>query len=133
MSEALNATLLTSLGSEVHEKSLAAVRESLDQATFTQAWEQGRAMSFDQLIEFVLHPSGSPAAARAEKERWGGLTAREREAALLIAGGKSNSEIARAMTVSMKTVESYVTRILRKLGFDSRVQIATWVIEKDLV
>jgi len=27
-------------------------------------------------------------------------------------------------------VETYVTRILNKLGFDSRVQIATWVIEK---
>jgi DNA-binding NarL/FixJ family response regulator len=67
-----------------------------------------------------------------EKEKFGGLTEREREAAILIAHGKSNREIADAMTVGVKTVETYVTRILNKLGFDSRVQIATWAIEKGL-
>ena len=34
------------------------------------------------------------------------------------------------MTVGVKTIETYVTRILDKLGFDVRVQIATWTIEK---
>jgi DNA-binding NarL/FixJ family response regulator len=37
------------------------------------------------------------------------------------------------MTVGAKTVETYVTRILNKLGFDSRVRIATWAVEKGLV
>ena len=68
--------------------------------------------------------------ARGEKEKLGGLTAREREVAMLIAQGKSNREIAKDMTVSAKTVETYITRILHKLTFDSRVQIATWIIEK---
>lgn len=67
-----------------------------------------------------------------DKGKFGGLTAREREVARLIAQGKSNREIAEAMTVGVKTVETYVTRILNKLGFDSRVQIATWAIEKGL-
>jgi predicted ATPase/DNA-binding CsgD family transcriptional regulator len=67
-----------------------------------------------------------------DKGRFGGLTAREREVAALIAQGKSNREIAEAMTVGVKTVETYVTRILNKLGFDSRVQIATWAVEKGL-
>jgi non-specific serine/threonine protein kinase len=49
---------------------------------------------------------------------------------MLITQGKSNREIAEAMVVGVRTVETYVTRILNKLGFDSRVQIATWVIEK---
>ncbi len=61
-----------------------------------------------------------------------GLTEREREAAILIVHGKSNREIAEAMTIGVKTVETYVTRILNKLGFDSRVQIATWAMEKGL-
>ena len=52
--------------------------------------------------------------------------------AALIAQGKSNREIAGAMTVGVKTVETYVTRILNKLGFDSRVQVATWAIETGL-
>jgi DNA-binding CsgD family transcriptional regulator/tetratricopeptide (TPR) repeat protein len=75
----------------------------------------------------------APGSAREEKERFGGLTARERETAALIAQGKSNREIADVMVVGVRTVETYVTRILNKLGFDSRVQIATWAVEKGLI
>ena len=53
--------------------------------------------------------------APADKEKFGGLTAREREVAVLIAEGKSNREIARVMTVGVKTIETYVTRILNNL------------------
>jgi len=67
-----------------------------------------------------------------EREIFGGLTARERAVATLIAQGKSNRQIAAAMTVRVKTVETYVTRILGKLSFDSRVQVATWTVEKGL-
>jgi DNA-binding NarL/FixJ family response regulator len=59
------------------------------------------------------------------------LTAREREVAMLIAQGKSNREIAEAMTVGVKTIETYITRIFNKLRFDSRVQIATWMMQKN--
>ncbi len=45
----------------------------------------------------------------------------------MIAQGKSNREIAESMMVGVKTVETYITRILNKLGFASRVHIATWV------
>jgi DNA-binding CsgD family transcriptional regulator len=67
-----------------------------------------------------------------DKDRAGGLTARERDVVVLIAQGKSNREIAQEMTVGIKTVETYVTRILKKLNLVSRVQIATWAIEKGL-
>lgn len=77
-------------------------------------------------------PSTAPDSTRDEKERFGGLTARERETAALIAQGKSNREIAEVMVVGVRTVETYVTRILNKLGFVSRVQIATWAVEKGL-
>lgn len=70
---------------------------------------------------------------RDEKERFGGLTARERETVALIAQGKSNREIAEVMVIGVRTVETYVTRILNKLGFVSRVQIATWAVEKGLI
>ena len=56
----------------------------------------------------------------------------EREVAVLIAQGKSNREVAEAMIVGVKTVETYVTRILDKLGLDSRVQIAIWAKDKGL-
>jgi DNA-binding NarL/FixJ family response regulator len=66
------------------------------------------------------------AAGGSAKAAFGGLSARERETAALIAAGLSNREIADHMVVGLKTVETYVTRILTKLGFDSRVQIANW-------
>src|SRR4029434_293271 len=69
---------------------------------------------------------------RREREIFGVLRARERVVATLIAQGKSNREIAAAMTVRVKTIETYVTRILNKLDFDSRVQIAVWTLEKGL-
>jgi predicted ATPase/DNA-binding CsgD family transcriptional regulator len=82
--------------------------------------------------DFVQRKLNAVPALRLEKEKFGRLTRREREAAALIAQGKSNREIAESMTVGVKTAETYVTRILNKLGFNTRVQIATWAIEKGL-
>jgi len=106
-----------------------ALQTSLRLDAFKALWEQGAAMHIDDVIKLAL---GKPKPARLEKENFGGLTARERDVVLLIAQGKSNREIAEAMTVGVKTIETYVTRILNKLGFDSRVQIATWAVEKGL-
>jgi DNA-binding CsgD family transcriptional regulator len=68
----------------------------------------------------------------AAKRQFGGLTAREREVAGLIAAGKSNLEIAEALTLSHRTVEAHIGNILTKLDFNSRAQIAVWAVEKGL-
>jgi DNA-binding NarL/FixJ family response regulator len=60
------------------------------------------------------------------------LTTREREVAAQIAQGKSNQAIAAELFLSLKTVEAHVTRILSKLGFASRAQIAAWAVSKGL-
>jgi DNA-binding NarL/FixJ family response regulator len=54
-----------------------------------------------------------------------GLTAREQQIAQLVAAGQTNAEIAAALYLSPRTVEHYVSNILTKLGYRSRVQIAT--------
>ena len=69
----------------------------------------------------------------AANRQFGGLTAREREIASLIAAGKSNLEIAEALTLSHRTVEAHIGNILSKLDFSSRAQIAVWAVEKGLV
>lgn len=65
--------------------------------------------------------------------RYGGLSAREREVAALVALGRSNREIAAALVVSERTAEAHVSNILGKLGFTTRVQIAAWAFEKGLI
>jgi ATP/maltotriose-dependent transcriptional regulator MalT len=66
------------------------------------------------------------------KNEFGGLTAREREIAVLIAQGKSNREVADELVISETTVERHIANIFPKLGFNSRTQIAVWVVEKGL-
>lgn len=53
-----------------------------------------------------------------------GLTEREREVLALIAGGASNTQIARSLGLSLKTVQNYVSRILDKLQVSDRTQAA---------
>jgi DNA-binding CsgD family transcriptional regulator len=69
---------------------------------------------------------------RAARQAFGGLTAREREVAALIAQGKINREIAEDLVVSERTVESHVSNIMFKLGVQSRRQIRAWAVEKGL-
>ena len=70
---------------------------------------------------------------KAAQKEFSGLTEREREVAVLIAQGKSNREIAEMLVVTVRTVEAHITRILDKLGFKSRTEIATWAVAKGLV
>lgn len=69
---------------------------------------------------------------QAAKAEFGGLTRREREVAVLVAGGKTNREISDALFVGERTIETHVSHILSKLGFDSRRQITEWAAEKGL-
>jgi DNA-binding CsgD family transcriptional regulator/sugar lactone lactonase YvrE len=55
------------------------------------------------------------------------LTRREREVAILVGQGLTNREIATRLFISERTAESHVEQIRGKLGFHTRVQIATWV------
>ena len=61
-----------------------------------------------------------------------GLSERELEVAALIGQGKSNAEIAELLVVSKRTVETYVSSVLSKLGLSSRSQIALWARDKGL-
>ena len=65
-----------------------------------------------------------PLPREAARQAFGGLTAREREVAALIAQGKTSKEIANLLVVSERTSEGHVSNILGKLGFTSRAQIA---------
>ena len=56
---------------------------------------------------------------------WSGLSARERDVALLVAEGFGNQEIARDLHLSEHTVQAHVSRVLAAFGAASRVSVAT--------
>jgi len=62
---------------------------------------------------------GSP-----ETDEVGGLSAREREVLRLLAEGLTDREIATALAISPRTVESHVSSVLRKLGVRNRAEAA---------
>jgi non-specific serine/threonine protein kinase len=130
------------------EPDLLAIRAMLGDTAFEAAFAAGRGMTLEQAVAFALEdsqsgrPSGEGAGAKpkerkltplqAAKRKYGGLTAREREVATLVARGLSNRAIAEELVVTIRTVEAHVTHILRKLGFDSRAQIAAWAVDRGL-
>jgi two-component system, NarL family, response regulator LiaR len=61
------------------------------------------------------------------------LTERETEVLRLLAQGQSNKQIARALSVSEQTVKSHVSRILAKLGVQSRTQATLYAIRTGMV
>ncbi|MEO7838962.1 MAG: tetratricopeptide repeat protein [Anaerolineales bacterium] len=131
-----------------YESILAEVQAAMRESKFKAAWAAGEAMAaegWEKVITYALaqpiagdattHSETSPVIIsrnEADKQKYGGLTTREREVAAQIAQGKSNQAIAVELFVGLKTVEAHVTRILSKLGFTSRAQIAGWAVAKGL-
>ena len=68
--------------------------------------------------------TGSVAPKPADELARFGLTDREREVLVLLAAGRSNPEIARALFISAKTASVHVSNILAKLGVSGRVEAA---------
>jgi DNA-binding NarL/FixJ family response regulator len=64
--------------------------------------------------------------------RGNALTEREREVLGLIADGRSNREIARALVLSEKTVKTHVSNILMKLDLADRTQAALWAVRNGI-
>lgn len=61
------------------------------------------------------------------------LSAREREVLRLVAAGRSNKEIAAALTIAERTVKFHVTAIFNKLGAENRAQAVAIAAERGLV
>lgn len=116
----------------------AEARADLGAAAFDAAFDKGQTQPLNLIVAEALaftqrgHIEPAHTQSQRDKLKYGGLTAREREVAALIAQGKSNRDIAGALVVSVKAIEAHVGRMLNKLGFSSRAQIATWAVDKGL-
>ena len=110
---------------------LAAARQGIEE--LSQTIDDGSLRAHFLQRALASLPKAKPISPRrAEAEKFGGLTAREREVAKLIAQGKTSREIADLLVISERTAEGHVNNILGKLGFTSRAQIAAWVVERGL-
>ncbi len=95
----------------------------------------GDAVFSPRLAGFVLDAFAAmaPAAARPSFDpELDQLTQREREVLRLIARGYTYKEIARELYISLKTVETHVSSVLRKLQLSSRHQLTRWAAERRL-
>ncbi|PBC36839.1 protein kinase [Rhodococcus sp. ACS1] len=110
-----------------HDECERVVRGALTKNDYEQALQQGRNMDLDSAVSYALGerlqkdsgPSGSVK-----------LTKRERQVAELIAEGLTNKAIAARLVISQRTAQGHVEHILTKLGFNSRAQVAAWVVEE---
>ena len=96
---------------------------------------EGDAVFSPRLAGFVLDAFAGlpePAAVHFDPEL-DQLTGREREVLRLIARGYAYKEIARELYISVKTVESHVSAVLRKLQLSNRHQLTRWAMERRLV
>ncbi|HKF19268.1 MAG TPA: LuxR C-terminal-related transcriptional regulator [Candidatus Dormibacteraeota bacterium] len=94
-----------------------------------RAWREGRAMGLGEANAYALgDDSSGPTAPSIQQEVPLALTRRQLEVARLVAEGLTNKEIASRLFISERTAEGHVDQICNKLGFNSRVQIAAWLI-----
>ncbi|MDG2111223.1 MAG: response regulator transcription factor [Actinomycetota bacterium] len=74
----------------------------------------------------ALDPRAARALLEARRQPKAELTQRESEVLGTLAGGMSNKQIARALSISEKTVKTHLTRIYAQIGVGDRVQAAVW-------
>ncbi len=93
---------------------------------------EGDAVFSPRLAGFVLDAFSSavPPPSDPELDR---LTAREKEVLRLIARGYPYKQVARRLYISVKTVESHVSSVLRKLQLSSRYELARWATKRRMV
>ncbi len=108
------------LKTDIEQHLVAAVRAVLQHSLYFSS-------KASQTLKGVLNKDGGdPAAPDA-------LTEREREIVQLLAQAKSNKEIAAALDISVRTVETHRATIMRKLEINSIVELVHYAVRKKLI
>ncbi len=92
----------------------------------------GDAVFSPRLAGFVLDAFGGAISSVSDPEL-DQLTPREREVLRLIARGLAYKQVARKLSISIKTVETHVSSVLRKLQLSSRHELARWASDRRIV
>jgi len=95
--------------------------------------KDGDAVFSPRLAGFVLDAFTRPESSRDLDPELDQLTQREREVLRLLARGYAYKEIASRLFISVKTVETHVSSVLRKLQLSNRYELSRWATDRRLV
>jgi len=105
-----------------------------DLTTAIRRVADGDAVFSPRLAGFVLDAFGAAAGEVAlVDEELDRLSTREREVMRLIARGYQYKEVAKELFISIKTVETHVSSVLRKLQLSSRHELTAWAVGRHLL
>ena len=93
----------------------------------------GDAVFSPRLAGFVLDAFAGTIEVAAVDEDLDRLTEREREVMRLIARGYAYKEVAKELFISIKTVETHMSSVLRKLQLSSRHELSRWASDRRLL
>lgn len=121
-----------------YDQAVATALAELGAERFQAMWEAGRSTPLIEAVDvaasirvdsplFARQPSSTEQAAHPH------LSARERDVLRLVVEGLSDSEIAEALSIGRRTVNTHVTSILNKLGVGSRTAAAAYALRHDLL
>jgi predicted ATPase/DNA-binding CsgD family transcriptional regulator len=130
--EKLEDAVYTYVPDRALHRSQVAARSELDEAAWTAAWTEGRAMSLEQAVEYTLEQEPAPEPA-APEPYLAGLSAREADVLRLVATGLTNAEVAEKLFLSSRTVDWHLSSIYRKLGLHSRTEASRFASEHGLL
>ena len=112
------------------------VTKTIDGRELTDAVHRvadGDAVFSPRLAGFVLDAFAATPAGSSGDPELDQLTAREKEVMRLIARGYAYKEVARQLSLSVKTVETHVSNVLRKLQLSNRHELSRWASDRRLV
>src|SRR5215210_8199411 len=117
----------------VHGYQIGTASPQLDKAAWEMVWAKQQEMAFEEAAEYApsqvrLAPIATSTAEEPPSDsKPGPLTRREWEVAALVGRGLTNRQISAQLSLSEHTVAKHVRKILKKLGLQSRAQIAAWI------
>jgi len=110
------------------EKGAQEARASLPERQAGAAWVSADGLTPDALRLEIRERFSAAASPRRKATH--GLSEREMEVANLVAAGMTSRAIGEKLFVAERTVETHLTHIMTKLGFNSRAQVAAWITEQ---
>ena len=122
------------LAHHVHaERVLAATRSQLEEQTFDSAWIEGQALPLEQAVAEARRLLAAPVSTAVGDRSWPRLSPRELDVLRLLVAGHHDREIAAALRVSPRTVQTHIASLFAKFGVNSRVEVTAIAVRRGLV